>query len=116
MKTKLTIAATRLKAMIAVCMTLGLCACGSHTDQAARGNVWHPSGANEINLAAMVANPSDLLQGVGMPNADGQEAAAAVLRLRAGHVKPLPDSGLAELHLQPNGAAANSAAAGGEGN
>jgi hypothetical protein len=116
MKPKLHISSTCLKVMITGCMTLGLCACGSHTDQAARGNVWRPSGANEINLAAMVANPSDLLQGVGMPNADGQEAAAAVLRLRAGHVKPLPDSGLAELHLQPNGQAADSGAAGGEGN
>jgi type IV pilus biogenesis protein CpaD/CtpE len=62
---------------------------------------WHPNGANELNIAAQVVNPADLVYGrVPTNDADAELAAAAVLRLRAGHVKPLPDSSISDLHVQ----------------
>lgn len=72
-------------------------------DPELRPGEWHPSGANEANLAVMVANPADLAHGASSVGADGPEAVAAVARLRDGKVKALPDSGLAELQLQANG-------------
>ncbi len=60
---------------------------------------WHPVGANDANLAAEIANPSDLLRGRGIETADGQMAAVAVARLRRGHVKPLPDSDLSDIKV-----------------
>ncbi len=93
--------------LLACAITLAGCA---NLDPETRAGEWHPSGANAINLAAMVTRPSDLTHGVGVASADGQQAADAVLRLRTGHVRPLPDSGLAELQLQSSG---NNAVAGG---
>ena len=45
----------------------------------------------------MVANPADLTAGRGSPLSSGQLAAIAVSRLRTDNVKPLPDSGVAEV-------------------
>lgn len=58
---------------------------------------WRPTGANEQNLRVMLARPTDALGGRGDPGSDGQRAAAAVERLRADNVKPLPESGVAKL-------------------
>jgi len=64
-------------------------------------NLWHPSGVNEANIAAEVADPADLAHGRAAPaGTDGELAAAAVLRLRTGHVKALPDSAISDLHVQ----------------
>jgi uncharacterized alpha-E superfamily protein len=54
---------------------------------------WHPTGANVANLAAMVADPHDLLHGRGAAVTDGTTAAAAIDRLHHDHVKPLLDVG-----------------------
>lgn len=54
-----------------------------------RAYTWHPIGANESNLATMVADPTDLARGRGTNAMDGQIAAAAVDRLRHDRVKPL---------------------------
>lgn len=81
-----------------VLTTLGGCAA---TDPLLNENNWHPTGANQANIAAEAVNPVDLSHGrqpVG--GTDGELAAAAILRLRTGHVKPLPDSGISELHVQ----------------
>ena len=69
-------------------------------DPTTKPGEWHPSGANEANLVAMVANPADLSRGVQARQVDGLQAAAAVARFRQGNVKALPDSGLAEVRLQ----------------
>jgi hypothetical protein len=62
---------------------------------------WHPTGANETNIAAQVVNPADLVHGrAPTSDADAELAAAAVLRLRAGHVKRLPDSAITDLQVQ----------------
>ena len=62
-----------------------------------RPGLWHPVGANDANLAVMVADPNDLVTGVVDQRMDGQVAAAAVARYRAGKVKDLPDSNIAQF-------------------
>lgn len=57
-----------------------------------RAHTWHPTGANQANLAVMVVNPADLEHGRGALGSDGATAAAAVDRLRHDRVKPLEDS------------------------
>ena len=101
--------------MVSARLSLGLtlfCAAGCDTlDPYRRAGLWRPNHANETNLARMVAVPGDLAFGAGDGAGDGQQAVAALDRLRAGKVKPLPDSGLAQIRLQSSGAPA--AAAGG---
>ncbi len=68
---------------------------------------WRPLGVNSDNIAAQVVNPVDFLHGRDPSGgADGDLAAAAVQRLRTGHVRPLPDSGVSDFHVQqtPSGA------------
>ena len=66
-------------------------------DPLTRPGLWHPVGANEANLRAMVADPDDLVTGMADRRADGQVAAAAVARYRAGKVKDLPDSTISKI-------------------
>ena len=73
-----------------------LSACAAE-DPLTRPGLWHPVGANDANLAAMVADPDDLVTGVADRRVDGQVAAAAVARYRAGKVKELPDSSIAKV-------------------
>jgi type IV pilus biogenesis protein CpaD/CtpE len=80
------------------------------TDPYQRAGTWKPSGANEANLRAMVADPADLVHGRGDNVAMGQTAAVAVERLRAGKIKRLPDSGVAEVKVINNGAPAGDGA------
>lgn len=90
-------AATKAAAVGLLC-ALGGCAA---TDPLLDRTAWRPTGANEANIAAQVVNPVDLVHGrqpVG--GADGDMAAAAVQRLRTGHVKALPDSALSDLKVQ----------------
>jgi hypothetical protein len=66
------------------------------TDPYLRDGVWRPNGANEINLRAMVASPSDLVRGT-PSQGSGQQAAAALDRQRNDRLRPLPDSGVAKI-------------------
>jgi type IV pilus biogenesis protein CpaD/CtpE len=85
-------AAIGLLTMVAGCDTV---------DPLLNQNTWHPLGVNEQNIAAQVANPADLLHGrEPTGGSDGDLAAAAVLRLRTGHVKALPDSAVSALKVQ----------------
>jgi hypothetical protein len=59
-------------------------------DPFTRSDMWLPVGVNSRNLAAMVANPDDLVQGRGSTGADSPLAINAVTRLMDGKVKPLP--------------------------
>jgi len=71
------------------------------TDPSLNGRGWQPSGVNETNIAAEAVNPADLWNGRELTGgSDGEQAAAAVLRLRTGRVKTLPDSSLSDLHVQ----------------
>jgi len=58
---------------------------------------WQPGRANEANLRAMVASPSDLVRGVSSADGNGQQAAAALDRLRNDKVRRLPDSDIAKI-------------------
>jgi hypothetical protein len=69
-----------------------------------RADAWHPTGANAANLAAMAADPADLVRGRGTGASDGLAAAAAVDRLRHDHVKPLPEGNSTSSAI-PSGAA-----------
>ena len=94
-------------------LVLVLSACAAE-DPLTRPGLWHPVGANDANLAAMVADPDDLVTGVADRRVDGQVAAAAVARYRAGKVKDLPDSNIAKVGpAAVIGAAAGAAAPGG---
>lgn len=75
-----------------------------------REGTWRPTGANDANIAAQIARPSDLVRGVEYAPGDGTMATAAVTRYRTGKIKQLPDSDLSTIRLQGNGN--NSASAG----
>ncbi|MDX6750123.1 hypothetical protein SH611_09930 (plasmid) [Geminicoccaceae bacterium 1502E] len=51
---------------------------------------WVPTGANDANLRAMIADPQDLRRGRGSEVADGAVDARAIDRWRRGEVR-LPD-------------------------
>jgi len=84
-------------------LALALAAC-SQTDPYTREGVWHPNGANEANLRAMVAVPADLATATQAGPADGGMAAAALDRLRHDRVRPLPDSAVADVTVSSGGA------------
>jgi type IV pilus biogenesis protein CpaD/CtpE len=89
---------TRMIVVIGVVASVQGCAA---TDPLLNANDWHPTGANEMNIAAQVVNPADLVHGrEATGGSDGELASAAILRLRTGHVKKLPDSGLTDLQVQ----------------
>jgi len=54
-----------------------------------RTDVWYPTGANAGNIAAMVAEPRDLILGHGGDRADARQAAGAVDRVWQDRKKPL---------------------------
>jgi len=80
------------------------------TDPYIRAGNWRPNGANDANLRAMVAVPADLAVATPASPADGKLAASAVARLRTETVRPLPDSGLAEITPISGGSSAAPAA------
>lgn len=68
---------------------------------------WDFEQSNQLNLAAQVSDWRDLAAGHGDPGADGQEAAAAVDRLRRGVPKQLPNLEISSV--APGGAATSAA-------
>jgi type IV pilus biogenesis protein CpaD/CtpE len=58
-------------------------------DSDARADVWHPTGANAGNLAAMVVRPSDLIAGRSAASADARTSVDAVERVSTDHPKAL---------------------------
>ena len=77
-------------------MLLPLAGCAME-DPLTRPGLWQPIGANDTNLVATIADPQDLVTGVPERVADGQIAAAAVARYRAGKVKDLPDASISKI-------------------
>ncbi len=66
--------------LIASVCAIALSAC-SDRPEIDRPGTWHPTGANEQNLRAMVANPRDLYAGERATTSRGDSAARAVTRL-----------------------------------
>jgi hypothetical protein len=91
-------------------LLVGLAACNQIDPYTRPGN-WRPNGANDANLRAMVAVPADLVVATPASPADGQQAAAAVDRLRHDTVRALPDSGLAQITPVSGGSPSAPAAA-----
>ena len=76
-------------ATIGVLLLLGGC---SLTDPYQRPGMWQPNGANTLNLAAMIANPNDLIRGRGTVGTPGIEAAPPIARLWSGRPLELPST------------------------
>ncbi len=70
----------------------GLAGCGN-LDPYQKPYAWHPTGANQANIAAMVANPRDLQRGRGATLTDAAPAVLAIERVRADQPKALTDGG-----------------------
>ncbi|WP_428492351.1 hypothetical protein [Rhodopila sp.] len=96
-----------MRPLVPIMVAIGLGAVGAGcaaTDPLLNTNDWNPTGANEKNIAAQVVNPEDLVHGrQPIGGSDGGMAALAVQRLRTNHVKPLPDTGITDLHVQSTG-------------
>ena len=79
----------------ALCGTFGLIGClvtlagCADRDPYARTDVWYPTGSNAANLAAMVANPNDLVAGHGNPRQPVTAHIMASERIRNDQPKPL---------------------------
>lgn len=95
--------------MKALLLLTALAGCAG-IDPLTRPGVWHPVGANDANLLAMIVNPLDLVNGAASPIADGAIAAGAVARYHADKVKTLPDSGVAQVSAVGFGASGQPAA------
>jgi hypothetical protein len=65
-----------------------LAACGSG-DPYRRADTWAPSGVNAENLAAMIADPRNLVLGQRGGRPDAQQAVGAVDRIWQDRPKPL---------------------------
>jgi type IV pilus biogenesis protein CpaD/CtpE len=80
-----------LATSVATLMMIGLSGC-DQTEPYRRDGMWQPTGANSLNLAAMVANPNDLIRGRGVRGTPGIEAGPAVTAYWQGKPAPLPSS------------------------
>ena len=98
-----------MRRLLYVAVLLPVTGCVGPFDIYERPGTWRPVGANDANLRAMVADPDDLVTGVADRQADGQVAAAAVARYRAGKVKDLPDASISKV--APANSAGSSASA-----
>ncbi len=89
--------------------------CGCATDDLERPGTWRPSGANDANLRAMIAEPSHLRSGVAARTERAEPATQAIQRLQTDRRRPLPDSRAAQIGVNPAGipSAVPSAAGGG---
>jgi hypothetical protein len=67
--------------------------CAGLDDPMQREGTWRAENINDANLAAMVADPHHLEQGVGDDGSPAVLSAAAVHRLLTDQVKPLPAAG-----------------------
>lgn len=99
-----------IRATALLLLLISLAGC-KQTDPYMREGVWRPNGANDANLRAMVAVPSDLVVAAPANPADGGMAAAALDRLRHNRVRPLANSGLAQIVPVASGSGAPAAGA-----
>lgn len=84
-------------------------------DPYTRPGIWRPTGANEANLRAQVAEPAMLERGVDDPRTDGQAMASAVHRYRSGRVRALPATGVARLQETGSAGQQQAGSGGGDG-
>lgn len=73
--------------VLAACL-VGVAGCGQR-DPYMRTDVWRPTGANAANIAAMVANPHDLIAGRGVARQDTKASELAVEHIWSGQSQSL---------------------------
>ncbi len=81
------------------------------TEPYLREGTWRPLGTNDLNIAAQIIRPSDLVRGVDYAPLDGTMPTAAIERYRAGKIKRLPDTSLVNIGAQSTGSAGAAAGA-----
>lgn len=81
--------ATSLRRLACLALLSVTAGCAGLDDPFEREGTWKPEGLANANLAAMIAHPHDMVEGVNDDNSSGALAAAAVHRLLTDHVKPL---------------------------
>ena len=82
-------------------------AAGCSDPEIDRPGTWKPTGINDQNLRAMLANPQDSYNGTGALTSRGDSGSRAVARLLADRRRALLDASLS--HIAPSsGAAADS--------
>jgi type IV pilus biogenesis protein CpaD/CtpE len=81
--------AHRMTLHVAVIASLAALAGCDSRDPYLRTDVWQPSGANAGNIAAMVANPQDLISGHGVAEQHSNASALAVGHVWTDQPKPL---------------------------
>jgi hypothetical protein len=69
------------------------------SDPYLRPGTWNPTGDNDANLRAQVANPHDLVEGTGQGASVAAEAAPPVARVLAGKRYPLPRLNAADISV-----------------
>ena len=74
-------------------LSLTLTACEHNTDLIARLNDEPLGHTNQSNIAAMVANPTDLIRGHGGGPVDGTVSVLPIERFKADNTKPLLSPG-----------------------
>jgi type IV pilus biogenesis protein CpaD/CtpE len=74
-------------------LSVALTACEHNTDLIAKLNDEPLGHTNASNIAAMVANPADLIRGHGGGPVDAAVSVLPIDRFEADRLKPLPDPG-----------------------
>jgi hypothetical protein len=78
----------KIRILGVICAVAALGGC-MERDPYRRTDVWRPTGANSANLAAMVADPNDLIRGRGTTRAGSGPSVIAVERVSIDRPKPL---------------------------
>ncbi len=91
-----------------------LAGCGD-LDPYRKPYAWHPTGANQANIAAMVANPQDLIRGRGSALTGSEPAILAIGRVRQDQPKPIAATGGGGQGTGYGGNSGGGAAGGGSG-
>ena len=93
---------------LAALLTLTAC---QQLDPYTRTDMWQPTGANAGNIAAMVADPNDLIRGRGSDRANTKPAVLAIERVATDKPKALRDpGGLSSTDAKGSGGGANGGA------
>jgi len=94
-------------------VSVALTACDHNTDSIARLNDEPLGHTNESNIAAMVANPSDLIRGHGGGSVGSAVSVMPIERFNADRLKPLPNPGGSASGGSGGGSGSAGGAAGG---
>ena len=78
-------------------MVTAISAAGCSDPEIDRPGTWKPTGANDLNLRAMLVNPQDAYSGTGALTSRGDAGSRAVTRLLADRRRALLDASLSRV-------------------